>query len=220
MLKYLTLAIGSVSAFLNKDPYAGEELTVNPNEKQLYHTAMLDHFDSTETRTFQQRYWVDESDWDKANSAPVFLYLCGEWTCKGPSLKSAPFELAKELKGRYMSLEHRYYGLSQPFTDAQGGWSYENLKWQNVTQALADINHFIEDQNKKMNLTKSPDWVVIGGSYPGALSAWFKSKYPLAAKAAWSSSGVIHVIKDFYQNDMDVLLTSNISGPECPRIIA
>jgi len=49
-----------------------------------------------------------------------------------------------------------------------------------------------------MNLTKSPDWVVIGGSYPGALSAWFKSKYPKAARASWSSSGVIHVIKDFY----------------------
>jgi len=94
-----------------------------------------------------------------------------------------------------MSLEHRYYGYSQPF-DGPLGWSYDNLKWQNVTQALADINHFIETQNKAMNgsgVTKNPDWVVIGGSYPGALSAWFKSKYPLAAKAAWSSSGVIHV---------------------------
>jgi len=71
-----------------------------------------------------------------------------------------------------------------------------------------------------MNLTKTPDWVVIGGSYPGALSAWFKSKYPNAAKAAWSSSGVIHVIKDFSENDLDVMISSNISGPECPKIIA
>jgi len=52
---------------------------------------MLDHFDPNETRTFQQRYWVDESDWDKEKSAPVFLYLCGEWTCDAPELEAAPF---------------------------------------------------------------------------------------------------------------------------------
>lgn len=71
-----------------------------------------------------------------------------------------------------------------------------------------------------MNLTKVPDWVVIGGSYPGALSAWFKSKYPNAAKAAWSSSGVIHVFQDFYQNDLDVMLSTNLSGWECPKLIS
>ena len=71
-----------------------------------------------------------------------------------------------------------------------------------------------------MNMTKTPDWVVIGGSYPGALSAWFKSKYPNAAKAAWSSSGVIHVFQDFYQNDLDVMLTTNMSDPDCPHRIA
>jgi hypothetical protein len=36
-------------------------------------------------------------------------------------------------------------------------------------------------------------WLTIGGSYPGALSAWFKSLYN-SADAAWSSSGVINVI--------------------------
>jgi len=53
MLKYLTLAIGSASAFLNKDPYANEILEDNPNLKQMNHTAKLDHFDDAETRTFQ-----------------------------------------------------------------------------------------------------------------------------------------------------------------------
>ena len=53
MLKYLTLAIGSASAFLNKDPYAGQEVEVSDGVQQLNHTAMLDHFDQSETRTFQ-----------------------------------------------------------------------------------------------------------------------------------------------------------------------
>ena len=72
-----------------------------------------------------------------------------------------------------------------------------------------------------MNISNNnSNWVVVGGSYPGALSAWFKSKYPDAAKASWSSSGVIHVIKDFYQNDLDILLTTNKSDPECSKLIA
>lgn len=43
-----------------------------------------------------------------------------------------------------MALEHRYYGNSQPFSDAEGGWSYENLKFLNVTQAIEDIDLFIQ----------------------------------------------------------------------------
>ena len=75
---------------------------------------MIEEYSCNSKRELEkrERYWVDESDWDKENSAPVFLYLCGEWTCREPSLNSAPFQLAKELKGRYMSLEHRYYGYS------------------------------------------------------------------------------------------------------------
>ena len=47
------------------------------------------------------------------------------------------------------------------------------------------------------NIGRKPDWIVIGGSYPGALAAWFKSHYPNHALGAWSSSGVINAIKDF-----------------------
>jgi hypothetical protein len=43
--------------------------------------------------------------------------------------------------------------------------------------------------------------VVIGGSYPGALSAWFREKYPHLAVASWASSGVVQPIVDFTQFD-------------------
>ena len=43
---------------------------------------------------------------------------------------------------------------------------------------------------------KSP-WISIGGSYPGALSAWFRSKYPHLTIGAISSSGVILAVEDF-----------------------
>ena len=68
-----------------------------------------------------------------------------------------------------ISLEHRYYGDSQPFDD----WSTPNLKYLTSQQALADIASFIDAQNDSFN--RKADWIVIGGSYPGALAAWFKS---------------------------------------------
>lgn len=38
------------------------------------------------------------------------------------------------------SLEHRYYGESQPFED----WATENFEYLNVDQALADVASFID----------------------------------------------------------------------------
>jgi len=62
--------------------------------------------------------------------------------------------------------------------------------------------------------------MVIGGSYPGALSAWFKSLYPDHAFGAWSSSGVIHPIEYIWQMDADVYVSALKSGQACPDKIA
>jgi len=64
---------------------------------------------------------------------------------------------------------------------------------------LADLAAFIEYKNEeyKQIYNKKFKWVCIGGSYPGALSAWFKATYPDHVVAAWSSSGVIQPIKYF-----------------------
>lgn len=40
-------------------------------------------------------------------------------------------------------------------------------------------------------------WVTIGGSYPGALSAWFRYKYPHLTVGALASSAVVNSIVDF-----------------------
>ena len=109
-----------------------------------------------------------------------------------------------------MSLEHRYFGDSQPFED----WSTPNLKYLTPEQALADIARFIDEQNSVLN--RKADWIVIGGSYPGALAAWFKSQYPDHAVGAWSSSGVIHAIEDFKAFDKDLYDRATLNKDECP----
>ena len=44
------------------------------------------------------------------------------------------------------------------------------------TQALADAANFIVTYNE--TLDNPGDWVVFGCSYSGALSSWFRAKYP------------------------------------------
>ena len=85
---------------------------------------------------------------------------------------------------------------------------------------MADLNDFITDRNTYLDQTygEAPrKWITIGGSYPGAMSAWFKAVYPTAAVGAWSSSGVINAIKDFNDFDMDIYQAASKSGAVCPQ---
>ena len=52
---------------------------------------------------------------------------------------------------------------------------------------MADLAYFIGD----INPDQANEVLVIGGSYPGALSAWFRESYPHLTIGAWSSSGVV-----------------------------
>ena len=88
----------------------------------------------------------------------------------------------------------RYYGSSHPTVDT----SVENLQYLSSRQALEDIVTF-----KKLIVTtynlKNSSWVSFGGSYPGALSAWLRIKYPQTVVGAVASSGPVQAKVDFYQ---------------------
>jgi len=61
--------------------------------------------------------------------------------------------------------------------------------------------------------------LVIGGSYPGAMSAWFRNRYPHLAVGSWSSSGVVQPIIDFWKFDEQTYSSSVKSGEFCPQMI-
>ena len=47
-------------------------------------TQLLDHFNFFDNRNFTQRYWVNDKYFDN-KTGPVFLYICGEATCRPPT---------------------------------------------------------------------------------------------------------------------------------------
>jgi len=64
----------------------------------------------------------------------------------------------------------------------------------------------------KLKLDKKMDRkvMIVGGSYPGAVVAWYQHKYN-DATIVWSSSGVIHAIDDFKMFDYDIYDATNKS---------
>ena len=113
------------ASLINKDPVSSllhsegipvqslATLDKKENGQRVFETK-LDHFNSTITKTFDLRYWEDDSYFDKHNSTnPIFLYVCGEWTCSQLTESThTPFVLGKRLNALHLNLEHRYYGDS------------------------------------------------------------------------------------------------------------
>jgi hypothetical protein len=177
----------------------------------------INHFDSSDKRTYYQRLWYNLDDLD-LDSGPIVVYLCGEYTCSVPEDRQFPHQLAKKHKGIYLILEHRFYGKSQPFKD----WSMDSLKYLTVDNALADaavlINQFREDFRKQKTGEKRKV-IVIGGSYSGAMSAWMRYKYPHIVDASISSSGVVDVILDFNMYDYQIYNSTMKSQNGCTEVI-
>ena len=89
-----------------------------------YYDNEVDHFNDEDDRMYKQRYWYNDNYFNYKEDAPVFLYLCGEWTCSPPDEKMFPMMVGAEHEALLVTLEHRYYGDSQPFDD----WSTDNLE--------------------------------------------------------------------------------------------
>lgn len=168
-------------------------------------SCQVDHFAANSTLTFQQRFFVDDQFYKEGSDAPIFYEIGGEGTLGGPP-GGFIAELAKEHGALLVALEHRFYGESIPNDSSETS----NLKLLTVEQALADLNAFTAYYTEKRKLKGK--WAVFGGSYPGALSSWYRNQYPDASVGSLSSSGVVNPILDFYQFDEAV---SAALGNEC-----
>ncbi|VDK17423.1 unnamed protein product [Anisakis simplex] len=174
-------------------------------------TMPVDHFNATNTNTFNQRYWMNPQ-YAKPRG-PHFLMIGGEGTANTKWVLNPEVQImsaARKYGATVYMLEHRYYGESWPTPDQ----STENLKWLTSQQALADLAQFIKTMNKEQKLV-NPQWITFGGSYPGMLSAWFRQFYPELTVGALASSAPIGAKVDFYEYLIVVANSLRFFNPKC-----
>lgn len=95
------------------------------------------------------------------------------------------------------------------------------MKLLTVDQALNDLAYFISQitKNSMYGVTNTSKWITVGGSYPGAMSAWFRSKFPHLTVGAIASSAVILAVENFRAFDEQIYTSSQKSGNYCTDAI-
>lgn len=178
---------------------------------ELWFNQTLDHYSPYDHRKFRQRYY-EFLDYFRAPDGPVFLRICGEGPCNGIPNDYLGV-LAKKFEAAVVSLEHRYYGKSSPFNSL----ATENLRYLSSKQALFDLaafrQYYQDSLNVRLNRSNVDNpWFFFGVSYPGALSAWFRLKFPHLTCGSLASSAVVRAVYEFPEFDQQI---GESAGPEC-----
>ncbi|CAK5262516.1 unnamed protein product [Mycena citricolor] len=162
---------------------------------------LIDH-NNPSLGTFTQRYWHTYEFYEpggpiifftpgEANAAPYSGYLTNR-TING--------QIAQQENGAAIVLEHRFYGLSNPLPDL----SVASLRLHTIQQAIEDLKYFSENVVLPMpnggNLKPSTTpWILVGGSYSGALTSYTMVNKPGLFAAGYGSSATVQTILDFWQ---------------------
>jgi hypothetical protein len=99
-------------------------------EGPFYFTQRVDHFDPSNSATFQQKYYTIP---EATPGAPFFLYISGEAPLGGFE-EDEVLKYASALGAGLWTLEHRFYGSSLP---EGSNFTTPNLRLLTVEQALA-----------------------------------------------------------------------------------
>ncbi|KAL8619522.1 hypothetical protein ACOMHN_011873 [Nucella lapillus] len=174
-------------------PARHESMVGKPLSPDLWFNQTLNHFDSADTRTFQQRYFMNDKYYKPGG--PVFLSIGGEGPANPIWMENGAWvQYAQEHKAMMFMMEHRYYGKTHPTADM----SVDNLQFLSSEQALADLAQFITFAKDKYKLPKNK-WIAIGGSYSGALAGWFRMKYPHLVTGAIATSAPVFAKLNFLE---------------------
>jgi pimeloyl-ACP methyl ester carboxylesterase len=176
-------------------------------------TQTLDHFNDADTRTWQQRYFLNDTFYKPGG--PVFLMIGGEGTAQPTWMVMGQWiKYAEKYRALCLMLEHRYYGKSHPTEDT----STENLAYLSSEQALADLAFFRSHMTQKLHLEKAK-WIAFGGSYPGFLAAVFRMKYPHLVDGSVATSAPVHAQLNFQDYIAVVRDSLATTGSSCNSAI-
>lgn len=153
--------------------------------------------------TFSQFYFYSDQYYAGPGS-PVILFTPGEANVTGYTNyltnKRLTGLFAEAIGAAIIVLEHRYWGRSSPFTEL----TTENLQYLTLDNAIADLTNFARNADlpfDRWHTSAAPraPWLLSGGSYSGALTAWTAALAPGTFYAYTASSAVVETIYDFWQ---------------------
>ncbi|KAG6839818.1 hypothetical protein C0991_011338 [Blastosporella zonata] len=187
---------------VNNGPVVSRNGTVLPSYDTVYEFDQLIDHNNPSLGTFKQRFWHTYEFYEPGGT--IILMTPGETNADGYSgyLTNLTIngQIAQQQNGSAVLVEHRFYGLSNPLPDL----TVESLKLHTLQQAIDDLVYFAQNVNLPMpNGDKlTPDlapWVLVGGSYSGALTSWTMVNKPGVFAAGYASSAVVEAILDFWE---------------------
>ncbi|KAF4615694.1 hypothetical protein D9613_012558 [Agrocybe pediades] len=178
--------------------------TIIPPYDTIYHFDQLIDHDNPSLGTFTQRNNFLNTF---ATGGPIILYTNGEGNSEPTAVDDITNVtmhgmLAQRLNGAIISIEHRFFGLSNPYPTLTAN----NLAVNTIAQSIQDMANFALSAKLAMPggetdaiRPNNKPWIFVGGSYSGALATYILNKEPNIFWAAYSSSGVVQPIADFWQ---------------------
>lgn len=181
-------------------------MPVNDNSgtrgKLAYFDQLIDH-NNPSLGTFQQEYWYSD-EYYGGPGRPIVMWAPSENTVTTESTdlsdRYLPGYYAKALNAGVVQLQHRYFGNS---TFVSHPYNPENMQLLNLDQVLLDITYFANNVRLKMDPdgaskpNRAP-WILMGCSYPGALTAWVERMLPGTFWAYHAGSAVVQAISEMW----------------------
>ncbi|KAF9244177.1 peptidase S28 [Melanogaster broomeanus] len=175
--------------------------TVLPPITTVYYFDQLIDHDNPGLGTFQQRYWMDWEFYEAGG--PIVFMTPGETNADGYegylTNETINGMIAQQQHGATVLIEHRFFGYSNPYNNLTS----QSLELLTIQQAIDDLVYFAQNADLPMpgGDNVKPDttpWVLVGGSYSGALTSWTMVNKPGIFHAGYASSGVVEAITDYY----------------------
>ncbi|KAG7097309.1 hypothetical protein E1B28_004671 [Marasmius oreades] len=175
--------------------------TVLPPYDTVYHFDQLIDHNNPSLGTFKQRFWHTYEFYEPGG--PIVFMTPGEVNAEGYTgyLSNSTINglIAQQEKGAVVLLEHRFFGLSNPYPDLSG----TSMSVHTIQQSIEDIDYFARNVELPMPNGKSLDpdnaaWIMTGGSYPGALTSYTMVNKPGLIWAGYASSGPVQVMENFW----------------------
>ncbi|KAJ3985743.1 serine carboxypeptidase S28-domain-containing protein [Lentinula detonsa] len=165
-----------------------------PYNTTYYFDQLIDHSDPSKG-TFKQRFWHTYEFYEAGMKCVVLIFPSPEYI---GYLTNVTFNglLSQSQNGTTIVLEHRFFGLSNPLPSLTG----ENLRYLTLQQSIDDIEYFVKNVDLPMPGGDHLDapWIMVGGSYSGALTSYTMDNKPGLFYAGYASSAPVQAMYDYW----------------------